>query len=765
MLKLHYATSLLIPTALWSGLLVAQSGFRLPQDGKALIDEYCMECHNFEDWAGSLSFEGLDLATAGQEAETWEHVIRKVSAGLMPPANEPRPAKAVLASFADALGAKIDAQAPFNPGTESLHRLNRNEYANVIRDLLDLEVDVSAMLPGDDASEGFDNIADVLNVSPTLIEAYVSAAMKISRLAVGDINQSATTEIFRAPPGLPQDRHIEGLPLGTRGGIRVEHNFPLDGEYRFSIQGGVGGFRQIVSYPGPEIDFTIDGEQIPVDNPRDFTLNLAAGPKTLTVALVDRNLSAGVGDTWSVYDVQGGIQQLTVVGPLNPSGATATPSRQRIFTCLPESAAQEVVCAETILSNLATRAYRKPVQPGDREMDVLMDFFADGNAQAGFEFGIQTALSRILVDPQFLYRLEKVPANVAPGEVYAISDLELASRLSFFIWSSLPDEELLTLAANGRLREPGVLDAQVGRMLADPKSTALVENFLGQWLHLRELDAVEPETPDWDESLRRAIRAETELVFGEILEQDRSVVDLIDADFTYVNDRLAEHYGIPGIRGGFMRRVTLPEDSPRRGIIGQASMLTVTSVANRTSPVVRGNWILENLLGVPAPVPPPGVEVNLDQQDGAAITTLRQRLEVHRQDPVCASCHNIMDPMGLTLENFDLVGKWRDFDGNQPIDASSRLVDGTILTGPTDLREALLDRSELFVTTFTEKMLSYALGRIAQYYDMPAVRDIVDSAAAHNYRLSEIVKGIALSEPFQKKVKKDNANTSLAAND
>ena len=765
MLKLHYATSLLIPTALWSGLLVAQSGFRLPQDGKALIDEYCMECHNFEDWAGSLSFEGLDLATAGQEAETWEHVIRKVSAGLMPPANEPRPAKAVLASFADALGAKIDAQAPFNPGTESLHRLNRNEYANVIRDLLDLEVDVSAMLPGDDASEGFDNIADVLNVSPTLIEAYVSAAMKISRLAVGDINQSATTEIFRAPPGLPQDRHIEGLPLGTRGGIRVEHNFPLDGEYRFSIQGGVGGFRQIVSYPGPEIDFTIDGEQIPVDNPRDFTLNLAAGPKTLTVALVDRNLSAGVGDTWSVYDVQGGIQQLTVVGPLNPSGATATPSRQRIFTCLPESAAQEVVCAETILSNLATRAYRKPVQPGDREMDVLMDFFADGNAQAGFEFGIQTALSRILVDPQFLYRLEKVPANVAPGEVYAISDLELASRLSFFIWSSLPDEELLTLAANGRLREPGVLDAQVGRMLVDPKSTALVENFLGQWLHLRELDAVEPETPDWDESLRRAIRAETELVFGEILEQDRSVVDLIDADFTYVNDRLAEHYGIPGIRGGFMRRVTLPEDSPRRGIIGQASMLTVTSVANRTSPVVRGNWILENLLGVPAPVPPPGVEVNLDQQDGAAITTLRQRLEVHRQDPVCASCHNIMDPMGLTLENFDLVGKWRDFDGNQPIDASSRLVDGTILTGPTDLREALLDRSELFVTTFTEKMLSYALGRIAQYYDMPAVRDIVDSAAAHNYRLSEIVKGIALSEPFQKKVKKDNANTSLAAND
>lgn len=738
--------------------------FELASQGVELLAEYCLECHNFEDWAGSLSLEGLDPASPSMDAEIWESVIRKVSAGMMPPAGQSRPSADILHAFTGSLGERINVTSTPNPGNESLHRLNRNEYANVIRDLLALEVDVSSMLPGDDASEGFDNIADVLNVSPTLIEAYISAAMKISRLAVGDIEQAPKTAIFRAPPGLPQDRHIEGLPLGTRGGIRIEHHFPLDGEYRFSIDGGVGGFRRLVTYPGPLIDFTIDGEQVPLENPGEFTLQLEAGPKVLTAALVDRNLSAGVGDTWSVYSVQGGIRQVTIVGPLGPTGAGNTPSREKIFTCYPAGGSDIVSCAESILMKLATQAYRKPVSVNDRELAVLMDFFNEGNARAGFEFGIQSALARILVDPQFLYRLERKPANAEPGTIYAISDLELASRLSFFLWSSIPDEELLSLASAGRLREPGVLHAQVDRMLRDPRSSALTENFLGQWLHLRELDGVEPESPDWDESLRRAIREETELVFSEILDEDRSIDSLLETDFTYVNERLADHYGIAGVKGGFMRRISLPEDSPRRGILGHSSMLTVTSVANRTSPVVRGNWVLENLLGVPAPVPPPGVEANLDDENAVAESTLRQRLEAHRHDPVCASCHSIMDPLGLALENFDLTGKWREFDGSFPIDSSGQLVDGTVITGPEDLRNALLERSELFVETFTEKLLSYALGRITRYHDMPAVRSILNEAYAQDYRVSAIIKGIVMSDPFQKKiVPEENAGNSVVS--
>lgn len=749
-----------------SGASAQNAGFDLATQGRTLLDQYCVECHNFEDWAGSLDLEGLDPVNPATEAETWEHVIRKVASGMMPPASQPRPSRAELASFTDTLGRRLDGQSATDPGNEALHRLNRSEYGNVIRDLLALDIDVSGMLPGDDASEGFDNIADVLSVSPTLIEAYVSAAMKISRLAVGDINQATTTKIFRAPPGLPQDRHLEGMPLGTRGGFRVEHYFPLDGEYHFSISGGVGGFRQVVSYSPPLIDFTIDGEQVPVENPRDFTLQLPAGPKTLTVALVDQNLSAGVGDTWSVYGVEGGIQQMTVVGPMNPGGASDTPARQKIFTCRPATVADEPACAVEILTSLATRAYRKPVAADSREMQVLLDFYARGREEGDFEFGIQSALARILVDPQFLYRLEREPDNARSGDIYAISDLELASRLSFFLWSSIPDDELLAVATAGRLRDPGVLLGQVERMLADPKARALVDNFVGQWLHLRELDGVEPETPDWDESLRQAMRQETELVFAEIMNDDRSIVTLLDADFTYLNDRLAVHYGIPGIRGGFMRRVELPADSPRRGILGQSSMLTVTSVANRTSPVVRGNWILENLLGVPAPVPPPGVEANLDPEENAVVTTLRQRLEIHRQDPVCASCHSIMDPMGLALENYDLVGRWRDYDSGHAIDASGMLVDGTVIVGPEDLKAALLARSELFVTAFTEKLLSYALGRITQYYDMPAVRSVVNGARENDYRFSELVKGIVLSEPFQKKrIPESTMQAGLAATD
>ena len=717
---------------------------------QALLNRYCVTCHNERALTAGLAIDAMDLARVGDDAEAWEKIVRKVRTGMMPPNGVRRPERAALDGLASAIAGRLDRAAALapDPGAPALHRLNRTEYANAIRDLLALDVDVTTLLPGDDASEGFDNIADVLGVSPSLVQGYVSAAMKISRWAVGDRTMIPARVTYTAPTGLSQDRHIEGLPLGTRGGMLVTHTFPLDGEYEFIISGGGGrgGGR------GVSLDVTLDGAAVPAENPRSFTLPVTAGPHAIGVALVDSRRPAGVDDVFSVFGVGGAVQSVTIAGPLNPTGPGDTPSRRRVFVCDPETVNDETPCAREILSSLARRAFRRPVT--DAERDALMAFYEEGRQEGDFETGVQQGLARILIAPKFLFRTEEEPAGLADGAVYRLSDLEIASRLSFFLWSSIPDDELLEVASEGRLSDPQVLERQVRRMLADRKSEALIDNFAGQWLGLRALEGLEPEVAEFDENLRRSFIRETQLLLGTVIREDRRVVELLDADYTFVDERLARHYGIPDVRGSYFRRVTLDENSPRRGLLGHGSILTATSPATRTSPVVRGQWILENFLGTPAPAPPPGVETNLEPDPQATeVPSLRARLELHRENPVCASCHQIMDPIGFSLENFDLIGAWREFDGKTPIDASGELVDGTRLEGPVDLRHALLDRSDSFVTTLAEKLLTYAMGRVVEYYDQPAVRGIVRDAAAQDYRFSSLVLGVVKSAPFQMKRK------------
>jgi len=717
----------------------------------AFLTQYCFGCHNERAKIAGLALDALDLSHAGADAETWEKVIKKVRTGMMPPSGARRPERAALDGFAAQLEERLDKAVDPNSAlvTPALHRLNRTEYANAIRDLLALDVDVNVLLPADGSSQGFDNLAEALAVSPSLIQGYVSAAMKISRLAVGDKTMGPSQVTYSPPPGLSQDRHIDGLPLGTRGGMLVHHTFPLDAEYDFAL-GGRGG--------GPGIDVTLDGEQVKVDNPRSFRLKVTAGPHTIGLSLPDRQRGAGVDEIYSdfranaVFTTPGGVPNLVITGPLNITGVGDTPSRHKLFLCRPTSQGDETACARTILTTLARRAYRGPVSPG--EIETLMEFYKRGRQPGDFDSGIQEALARVLVAPRFVYRAEEEPATIASGQAYRVSDIDLASRLSFFLWSSIPDDELIEVATKGRLRDAKVLNQQVKRMLADAKADALVENFAGQWLYLRELDHVQSEAKNFDENLRQSFRRETELLFTTIVRDDRSLIDLLDADYTFVDERLARHYGIPNVQGSYFRRVALPPDSPRRGLLGQGSMLTVTSVATRTSPVSRGKWVLENLLGTPAPVPPPGVETNLGGAEAAKTSSLRQRLEAHRASPVCASCHRIMDPMGFALENFDLIGEWREFDGPSRIDSTGQLADGTPVKGPGDLRRAVLGRSDAFMTTATEKLYTYALGRPVHSYDMPTVRAIVRRAAANDNRFSSLVMGIIESDAFQKRVKK-----------
>ena len=751
--------------------------------GQELVDRYCVTCHNDRLETGGFSFEPLAVAEVAAHPEAWEKVVRKLRAGAMPPRPRPRPDQETYDGFRAWLEGELDAAAAAgpNPGrTETFHRLSRTEYRNAVRDLLALDVDVQELLPADDTSYGFDNIAGVLGVSPTLMERYLSAARKISRLAVASPVPSPTAETFRIASDLGQDRRMEGLPFGTRGGTVINYNFPEDAEYIFEIL--PDGPLRIEPH---DLEITIDGERIALltvgkapdpDDPRGLytpeieTLEVrapvTAGPHEVGIAFL-RKTSAEPEGIRKLYlrpftgEGSGGdsryqpyVESVTIAGPYESSGARpveGTPSRERIFTCRPArgEAAEEAACAREILSAVARRAYRRPVDEGD--VARLLTFYDRGRAAGSFDTGIEMALRRLLVSPEFLFRVERDPEGVSAGESYRVSDLELASRLSFFLWSSIPDDELLDVAERRELSVPRVFEAQVQRMLADPRSEALVGNFAGQWLTLRNAAAVQPDEdafPDFGEGLRRAFRRETELLFGSVLREDRSTLDLLAADYTFVNERLARHYGIPNVRGSHFRRVAL-DDEARGGLLGHGSILTVTSYANRTSPVNRGKWVLENILGTPPPPPPPDVP-DLETAEGGQALSMREAMEQHRANPVCASCHRLMDPLGLSLENFDAIGRWRDRSETRgAIDGTGELPDGTPFDGPSGLKAALLRHPDRFVTTVTEKLLTYALGRGIEYYDAPAVRAIVRAAAGDGYRLSSLVKGVVRSAPFQ----------------
>jgi mono/diheme cytochrome c family protein len=721
---------------------------------QALMNQYCVGCHNEKARTAGLMLDKLDLAHPGQDPETWEKVVRKVRAGMMPPSGMPRPARAVLDYWVTNLESGLDraAAAKPNPGSTGLHRLNRTEYTNAIRDLLAIDVDAATILPADDSSEGFDNIADALAVSPALIERYVAAAGKISRLAVGNMLITPATVTYRAAGDLSQTEHVDGLPLGTRGGMLVRHTFPLDAEYSFKIRGrsagiGVGG----AGAPNEELEFVINGERVKLaaGGSIDVKAPVKAGPQEVGAAYV-RKAPPGADDIWQTFAGNSSVSSIAITGPLNPTGPGDTPSRRKIFVCRPATEADEAACAKTILSTLVLRAYRRPASGAD--LDTLLSFYQNGRKNGTFDLGIEQALARVLVDPRFVFRLEQEPDGVAAGASYRVSDVELASRLSFFLWSSIPDAELMDVALQGKLHDPAVLEKETLRMLKDPRSETLATNFAGQWLYLRELKNARPEARGFNDNLRQAFRRETELLFESIVNEDRNVIDLLNADYTFVNEALARHYGIPGVKGNRFKRVTIQDDN-RRGLLGQSSFLLVTSVANRTSPVSRGKWVLENLLGTPAPLPPPNVPPLPESEGAQQPASIRQKMEQHRQNPVCAACHKIMDPIGFSLENFDLIGKYRTSDGGIKIDASGQLVDGTKLDGPASLRQALLSRSDVFVRTMTEKLLTYGTGRALKYYDMPVVRSITRDAAKNDNHFSSLIVGIVKSDPFQMRMK------------
>jgi hypothetical protein len=735
---------------------------------------------------GGLSLERLDPARPADSPETWEAVVRKLRTRTMPPPGSPRPDAATYEGVAAALEGELDRAAASrpNPGRPILRRLNRTEYGNAVRDLLDLELDASAYLPPDDAAFGFDNVSDVLGISPALLERYLVAADRISEIAVGATATPGSTT-YRVRQDRSQDQHIEGLPFGTVGGLAVTHTFPVDAEYDLSltlyrtnleairglehphqIEIGIGGERVFLDTVGGERDSQRQGSGSITDHSDAIDARLRvrvpvrAGAQSVGAAFI-RKMAGGtqrlrpfLRSSAGTYDATGRphLETLTIAGPFDVTGPGDTKSRRRVFVCRPSKASEEEPCARRIISAMARRAYRRPL--AEPEVRELVAFYGQGRENGTWERGIQLALRRILASPSFVFRLEQEPSG-RPGTTRPVGDLELASRLSFFLWSSIPDEELLAVAERGQLRHRGVLETQVRRMLGDPKARALAENFAGQWLHLRNLRTILPnhdEFPDFDDTLRDAFRREAELFFDSIVREDRSVLDLLTADHTFVNERLAKHYGLSGVYGSHFRRVTVPRDE-RRGLLGKGGLLLATSHADRTAPVVRGKWILENILGTPAPPPPAAVPPLEDANDRATPTTLRARMEMHRASPSCASCHRIMDPLGFALENFDAVGSWRVRDGGVPIDASGQLVDGSAVNGVEALREALLGRSHLFVGTVTEKLMIYALGRGLQYYDMPVARGIVRDAERQNYRFSSLIMGIVTAAPFQMRVK------------
>ena len=761
-----------------SGAFAAEAS---AEGSRELVDRYCVTCHNDRLETAGLSLEQIDLAHVGEGAETWEKVVQKLRTATMPPSNRPQPPVEARRAMLDWLETSLDAASAAKPDpgrTDTLRRLNRTEYQNAIRDLLALDVDTAALLPPDESGHGFDNVT-VGNLSPALLDRYISAARKISRLAVGARQTSVDSEVIRVPPDTTQEEHVPGLPIGTRGGVVVSHTFPQDGDYDIQVRlarnrsGNVGGLRdprphelEVLVDRRPVATFTVrkpeDRDDTLLDRDLKVRTRVSAGPHDLGVTFLKtagslpeterQPLQSHFNETRHPRQTPA-IYQVTVTGPYAPQGSGDTPSRNRLFVCRPagpDAMEEEEACAREILSALMRRAYRRPVSDGDLESP--MAFYREGRAAGDFDTGVEKALAAVLINPEFLFRVELEPDGVAAGDAYRVSDLGLASRLSFFLWSSVPDDELLDAAVRGDLSRPEELERQTRRMLADPRSYNLASNFAGQWLQLRNLASLSPNTrlyPDFDDNLRQAFREETERFFDSVVRENRGVVDLIDADYTFLNERLAKHYGIPHVYGTRFRRVQLDEDSRRGGLLRHGSILSVTSYATRTSPVIRGVWVLSNIFGAPPPPPLPNVPA-LEENEVAANLPMRERLAAHRSNPVCANCHRTIDPVGFALENYDALGRWRDYEGDDTsIDVSGGLPGVGEFHGVAGLETGLLSRPDLFAGTVTEKLLTFALGRGVEYYDAPAIRRILRDTEPDGYRLSSLIVEIVKSVPFQ----------------
>jgi hypothetical protein len=774
--------------------------FSTPAAQRAFLNQYCAYCHNDQLKRGSMTLSALDLEHIDKSAELAEKAVRKIRVGLMPPPGMPRPNVQIVKAFAASLESELDraAAANPNPGRPALHRLNRTEYANSVRDLLDVQVDVSALLPPDDMSHGFDNMADVLTVSPTLMEGYIRAAGRISREAVGDPDALPLTTTYQIPRVASQNRHVDGTPFGTRGGLSVIHNFPADGDYVFKIgyyYSPTGPLFGVNQGKGQQVEIAVNGERVALIDVNPALTLAKDGVKTppIHVKAGDQRVSASflikadgpIEDEFAMVeqtlvDVSAGavpgittlshLHELSIIGPSNVTGVSDTPSRLKIFSCRPAAGTDEIRCAKRIIASLARQAYRRPVT--DRDLEDLLNFYQTGRNQGSFDSGIRTAVQAILASPEFVFRFEQAPANAAPGSNVRISDLELASRLSYFLWSSAPDDELITVASQGKLKDPAVLHKQVRRMLADARSETLSTKFADEWLHLQNLNDANPDLylfPNYDKTLAQSMKRESELLFDSVMRQDRDVLDLLTADYTFVNERLAKHYGIPDVMGERFRRVRVTDDN-RKGLLGHAGILMLTSTAIRTSPVQRGKWVMEVLLGTPPPPAPPNVPALPENSEGrtghvAKPESVRERMEQHRANPTCASCHKLMDPIGFALENFDAVGVWRTNDSGFPIDATGQMFDGAKLNGPASLRQAVLNHSDAFLSTFTESLLAYGLGRVIDYRDMPVVRAIDREADKDNHRFSDYILGIVNSPPFLMRRTEDPgpAKTEMAA--
>ena len=754
-----------------------------------LFAQYCSDCHNRDDFTAEIAFDRMSAESIAHEPEIFEGVVRKLRGAQMPPPGAPQPDNATRRAWIAGLEGTLDAAAATapNPGQVALHRLNRAEYANAIADLLALEVDVKALLPKDDESDGFDNVANVLKVSPSFLEQYIAAARVISEMAVGNPNAKRDSRVYYAAAGINQNYHVAGMPLGTRGGMLVEHFFPADGDYEFDL-GGLARARYVEGLEyRHRLILAIDGKKVfedEIGGPDDveavdlrqaaavaeingrfenIRVPMTAGPHTIAATFVARTMSEsdavlqpfvpGGGEVGIIEGEESPlkIQRLEINGPFTAAGMSDTPSRERIFSCRPQTPANESSCAREIITRLTRAAYRRPVS--DADIAVPLEFYEAGRAAGGFEDGVRNALMIVLASPEFLYRFTAPPDDSPPGSVYAVDQYGLASRLSFFLWSSVPDEELLALAERGELGDARVIEQQVKRMLADPRAAALVTNFAQQWLDIRGVRDIVPDPvlfPEYNPDLGIAFARELELFLASVMLEDRSVLELLSGKHTFLNERLALHYGVPAVRGDNFRRVELADEN-RWGLFGKGGILMATSYPNRTAPVLRGAWILEAITGTPPASPPPDVEAFPETQEGEQAKTVRERLEEHRSNPTCNACHGVMDPLGFALENFDAIGAWRvkDREALAAIDSSGQLADGTVVNGPVDLREALLADPTQFVQTLTEKLMIYALGRSVEFHDMPAVRRIVRDAKRENYRFSALLAGIAQSEPFR----------------